>query len=1282
LAHNAGADGTPAHETEIDRIFRETTHTVFWKLLRLSQFYLDKPIAKKDIDTIVNVKLPSGKVIKVYGNKAKMTTRAQLEINYDSKENIGVSDETKLKPIGRVDESLVRRRRTDVGPLFRAEEGKGPGRGYYPSDVERPGPGLPPAAGRGEEQPPPRRAEKALPEGVAIQPEGKKRPGEVEFVEEGLTPPEEKGVPFKPGELYQPGPGEEAQKILPIEAPGPLFGTTREPQPTTQAIGFPRPTNEEIVKRVYELTSGENMPRAWSGDTPEQIEDNRQNLAVHAIQKFDPAKGNLDQFINGRKKYFRRGRHELPGPTSEQRIREKTTGGIPISEETGVEVDVSEAMSVFAGEAGPKGKIELDYPDMGPGGKEEILGAQEAVLDQIFRSVARALAGKNEKIFKRALDSLNSRILLDNPESFESIGKRHGVTGEIVRRDFNEMLEAMSQDKRVEEIRNRLNKKLKYAHSGIPVFTEEQLRDMSKWLKKWFSSYRGANAIIDRQNDERLNSPIAEIFNATLDVAKFKKWLSEQPDGTNLFVYQLFVGGLSGGGYSDILDSNLPQDIKEVLLRLRRQIDTLSTILILYGAPPSSTFEKILGNLGQYIVHKYRLYEDKHWNPTPAQRAGFKAAMMRDWNLTEDEADKFIDAELAYAKTIRRTGQEAARTKRIDTTHYIKLKDLSPEWREFAGEIEYLPWLILRTVTKLSAMAYNAKFLSFIADYFPPPTFWTMDEREAVSKGWQHYKIPDHYSYGKLRNAYVSPEIHQYLKRELRYDMHGWERAIEKAITIPFKINKTVLSIPTHARNWLTNWQLTALVHNSIFNPLNWKWYKEALIVFMSKTRTHRMKWTELLKHGVTEVEFYGSEIPKIYSSIMRFDDQNWIEKIWDYAIKMPIDKLGRLYNFEDAWFRIAAYLKMTAAEADGGLGMTPEEAVKEINAGLQNYRKMPLSIDFIRRLGVFGPFVSWQANIIKIAGNQARLGVEEMGNPEKRGRGLKRLLILAGILASGHILSEISKKTAGVDEDDIEQLESYYPDYRRNGTFIYFRMKPGGKLKLFDWSYISPFGTVDRMLNATIGRAIQGKPVDIKSLHDASDFFVMPILDVITILKGRDPAFGTEYDTIAERLMKIFQYVYLPSSSPIPDMEAFMKGDWSPGKNLQPGPLTGPQVKAIIDAYNENPDRFGRIKHLPEEIKNFLTGLRTWDVNPIQLIYQTYRKKKFERDEIIKELMTWAGAHQKAQPWQIEQKREEIQEKAKKLADELMAMKKLVGRLAKSGLLSEEESKLITQER
>ena len=1122
-----------------------------------------------------------------------------------------------------------------------------------------------------------------------------------------LAPTVEAPPPFKPTELI----GE--QRILPLEAPGELFDkvpaegeaekkkqgnlflVSQKPKQFSGAA--PKRSVQQMVDfwdNIWRLTTGDGFPREWMGKPYGEIEANRQALARYVQENWTPQWGPIEDFVNRAKGYARGGEmrsYRLPEYEGEPAALPLPKKAQPIPPPKGMGFELNEP-EVNATEPRPN----VFGSDVNEARRALYEAAGRYVRSQPKRRGVDILTGTRAGAW-----ILSGRILQNPPESFESLSKRTGLSVPMVKEIYEGAMREIAKDE-------KLMAKVKdwiYTQANLgPIPSEADLKALAKMLRTYFSSRRGADQVIDERNDTRIAGRMAEVFGQTLDSAILDKWMREQPAGTDTYVHGLMTGAVSGNGYDDIRNSMLPDDIKNVLLRMRERIDRLSELIIAHGGTAAETQAAIRRNLGKYLTRAYRLWEDKHWDPTPADRQGFKDFLMQRYGLTDPQAENFIEQELAYARNDEGLlPRKKRKTRRVPTEHYIRRKELSPEWRRFAGEIDRVSWLALKTVAKQATMAYNAEFLDWIMSYLPE--HWTGSLQTARERGWQNSKFPDNYAYGKLAGKWVDPELNRYIRQEIDAARSDIEEFVQKVLTNPFKWTKTIGSYPTHLRNFLGNAAFSMLANNSILNPLNAKWYKDGLDLLARKTGARRGDFEKLIAQGVTETQFYGNDIPSIYKELMKFDDPEWYEKLYDRLIRRPIDKFGEIYNFEDALYRIAAYLKMTAPRSRGGMGMSPSEALEELNSAMQNYRKLPIAVDILRRWPVLGPFVSFKWNVAKIVGLQAKKGIEELFSPpppppgappgwtpgpgdaaRRKWRGARRLWKLAMVLMIPMILSELSKVTNDVDDDDVKALERFYPDYRRNGTFFYFRDK-NGELKVFDFQYIWPTGGIERGIRALL----KG---DVASLTDAMDLFSHPLFDIWSIVvQGKEPAFGTPVRPggglprqIWDTARAAASYLYLPASMPIPNLEGLLQGDkFAPamipefdaqgqptgkmipnpeGGNIRPGALTGQQFRAIIDAYNQAPDRYGRVKELPEEIKNFFTGIKTWSVEPAKLLAQAAVIRNAQIREAQARLSSWVSRNISAPKWEKDQKIKQFQEEIAQPTADLKAIGELQDKL------------------
>jgi len=175
----------------------------------------------------------------------------------------------------------------------------------------------------------------------------------------------------------------------------------RTPKEIKPAYNFTDIEKTKLAKDITYLTSGSKTPRMWR-EHPEQIEANRNELITHAYLKLDkvPNPAELKEFINNYARNIRGERLQTRKEQAEARVKQ---------------------FPVVEGEAG---RIEYD-----PSEEASIFGKQEPIEE-------KASAGKVADDILKEAASGDNRIVeiikarhLSTPETFDSLGKRLGMTG-------------------------------------------------------------------------------------------------------------------------------------------------------------------------------------------------------------------------------------------------------------------------------------------------------------------------------------------------------------------------------------------------------------------------------------------------------------------------------------------------------------------------------------------------------------------------------------------------------------------------------------------------------------------------------------------------------------------------------------------------------------------------------------------------------------------------------------------------------------------------------------
>jgi hypothetical protein len=1030
----------------------------------------------------------------------------------------------------------------------------------------------------------------------------------------------------------------------------------RVPKPEVPVVEFTAAEKEKIAKDVTYLTSGSKTPMVWR-EHPEQIDANRNELIKQALLKLPAATPEeIKKFVNN---YAPNIKGERLQTRKEQAISKE--GPYPVRETEDGAIDSAENLTedmLPDAETGPMGKKPVGEQEVAYERPKDIFtDAQEET--RVIDILNKAVGGDANK-----LEIMKAKLLTDIPETDESISQRTGIPKSSVSHHFRKGMEAL---KGSEDIQKLLDKRMIKLNIGA-VPTKVQVLDLLKWMQKYFSSTRGVNKEIDLGNDKRVGDISADTFKGVLDIAKFKKWIKgEHTPGLDEYVLRIFRGDVSGlSGYDDIANSLLPPEIKDTLTRLRTFVDLLSSKIKTHGNL-GATLETVFDNqMGKYLTDTYKLHESKYWDPPEADRAPFRAELrQQNPGWTDEDANTFMEAILSDARRTTLFGRR--RSKSIPTETLKHRKELTPAYKRFIGPIDdNAPFVFQKTIVKQVMMAANAQFIDLlVTNLGGTNALWTNIEDVANRNGWQKHRLPTTHGYGKLKGNWVHPELEQYIKRELNFQRTEFEELVDKFLMRPFKWNHTIGSSPTHAHNVTGDATLFAILGRcSPFNPLNAKWYYKSLKAHLTKTGSGSAAWEDLLRNNAVGNQYYGNEIKNVYSELRNYDPASWPRRIYEKTLGWPIGKLNSLYNFEDSLFRVAGWYKNIEH-----FRMSKEQAAQELTRSYPDYRKLPVAVDVLRRYPAVGPFVSFAWNTGAIVGRQATQAVNEMGSPATRGRGIGRLLTLAALITFPYVLEEASKIWNDIDDKDIDELKKRYSRYQRGGTFLYSK-DPSGKVRITNTSYIFPqtqIVTAVKSLFAAAGDKLHGRDADsarnMQIFGDNLSLLSVPLLDLASMVKGREPRTGRELSGTGERLSEIFKAFYLPASSPIPGIDAALH------KELRPGLFTGPQFKKIYDAVNDQPS--GRLqwpKSLKDEVSAFMTGIRTQDLDPERILNQEAIALKGELNKAKSDFMFWTMNNSKASQRVQADKAADLKKKVEELGKQLDENRRLFEHLRLGG--------------
>ena len=623
---------------------------------------------------------------------------------------------------------------------------------------------------------------------------------------------------------------------------------------------------------------------------------------------------------------------------------------------------------------------------------------------------------------------------------------------------------------------------------------------------------------------------------------------------------QIIVGGLDNARTEfskliDILDNNL-QGVE--LTKAQKELESLLK-------------DRITGWVGS----TYRIFEDqrkgifkffRRYTPTDEAYEGavnFYKQQGLSGQAAKQEVDRLI-ADVSKVKSpkplefnnyIKKTveGRPAGDfiKKAIDDTN-VPPKEI----RELLGEIQDPRYSIFNAMTNLSSVARTTSYLKDIATKNSEVQqagkrgfFW--DTKEAAEAAVESSKtgiriveiadvVKDLPGGGRFVNPlpkFTTSEIAEGIRNinNIGGGLQGFVRGegkegAEAAVSWMYRnlllfpkgvsqLAKTVLSVPTHIRNFISAFGFVG-ANGNLFEPQFYtKAFKEGLdISGLLKAGPNSPKfqeaYRELLELGVVNSQVQIGDLKNLLRDI-RFGEQ---AANADTVLRPMMSKLRKVGEFfqgkyvaEDDTFKIASWV-LEKAKLRRGYEKTGvlidektlgREAADIVKNTVPNYEYVGSAVRTSRLLPI-GNFMSFPSEMIRTTTNIAELGINQMKHSKPTvgsnvlpyvidratgqlvkndnpfyADGVKRLLGLSTFTTVFPVsLVEGAKAIYGVSEDELQALRKFVPDWSKNSTLIPIKDEDG-ELRYIDFSHSNAYDVIARPLRTLLNSIQDGEAND-----------------------------------------------------------------------------------------------------------------------------------------------------------------------------------------------------------
>ena len=460
----------------------------------------------------------------------------------------------------------------------------------------------------------------------------------------------------------------------------------------------------------------------------------------------------------------------------------------------------------------------------------------------------------------------------------------------------------------------------------------------------------------------------------------------------------------------------------------------------------------------------------------------------------------------------------------------------SKAFRELFGEIEDVRHSIFEGMNRLSTIARKNQLFDEILDVDDAMKAKAKADTPPGQRGFFHstplaakrafgpnadvVKMDDYVKeyfkdgvlINRLSNTYTTKEIAEgftnvsQIQNFMRGDSGGvlgktFSMAYRNLLLTPkagAQYAKTILSVPTHIRNFLSS-SAFSLANGVVFS--NPKVFAKAMsnafgMVQVGGPRKplSQEKYREYLELGVVNTNVRLGDLRNLMKDI-RFGEGNIAT---DSVLKPMLNTLGKrvsrtvkkagkvmqdLYVAEDDIWKIVNYEVQLIQRGDAyrkaGVKIAPDALKREVAQIVQdtvpNYAKVG---EFVRaaRVSPFGNFMSWPSEIFRTGYNIFEQGLKDLKTPGFRGLGMKRIV---GMTAAASVipygLTKGSQAIFGVSNEEADAANDFVAPWAKSSTKIYFRDPETDDLFYVDWSKNNVYDTLTRPFQSVLRNIQEG---------------------------------------------------------------------------------------------------------------------------------------------------------------------------------------------------------------
>jgi hypothetical protein len=604
-------------------------------------------------------------------------------------------------------------------------------------------------------------------------------------------------------------------------------------------------------------------------------------------------------------------------------------------------------------------------------------------------------------------------------------------------------------------------------------------------------------------------------------------------------------------------------------------------------------------NKGEYLTRSYEKFDNPKFNVellkkrdqakyTQAETFVRNELKAQDPNITEAQIQGSIReiVEQGRDKPMESMIQASGIGKKLGITK--ARKDIPEQIRYLMGEYNDPVINYARSASKMINLLQSQEQLNKLKDFgvanklfFDRPTGTAVKQ---IAADGSDTRSP-------LNGLYAEPELVDAIENFEMMHKGGTLFQLYSMANAWVKWGKTVGSIQAQFRNPISN-VLIEVANGNIFFGGSMKPLRTVLNEFGipgMDTKEGRAYLTRATQLGI-----YDNTVLNEFTQMLK-DAQQYKGSTIDFAeelagkgnnlLKKGIEFLNRLYRAGDNLFKLIAW-EYETRKLMNGRGLVRQEAevigAERVKNTRATYSRVPRVVKALRLQPIFGNFMSWPSEMLRIIPNTLRYAGEDLKTPGMRRYGFERLIGVLAATTATVAITRLGMWATGFNDRKMEAMRRFVAPYQKNATLMPTG-SDGKNVGYVDISYTDPY----EVFKGPAFAVASGRDPEESIFNATKDFlesYIGPSIlanSIASAIYGKTPqgrAIRNPQDTTLDQALSTINYLL-----------------------RQNEPATVSQMRRIGYALTGQPDttvsKYGRVYKPSEEI-SAVFGIRPQSIN------------------------------------------------------------------------------------